>query len=138
MRVERWSPMQELEALERRMRQLFAQSGAEAALPSADVYETADEFVVQIEAPGFDREELETEIVERVLVVRGNRSEESEQTEKTFHRRERLEASFERRIPIPSDADTDRVAATFAKGVLEIRAPRAAGAGTRKVEIASA
>ena len=55
----RWSPFQELDAMERRMRRIFGDIGlVPATLPATDVYETEKEFVLEIEAPGFEEKEL--------------------------------------------------------------------------------
>jgi HSP20 family protein len=136
MAVVKWSPWQELEAMERRMRKLFEESPfVPAAAPNADVYETDDEWVVELEVPGYEEKELEIEVTDHTLCVKGARKEEKEKKEKTFQLRERLESSFERRFALPEEADTEKLKALFGKGVLEIHAPKAQIAKPRKVEI---
>jgi HSP20 family protein len=136
MAIVKWSPWQELEAMERRMRRLFDEVGvAPATLPNADVYETKDELVVELEVPGFDEADLEIEVSDHTLAVKGKRAEEKEERQKSFQLRERLESSFERRFALPEDVDTGKVAATYKKGVLEIHVARAAQAERRKVTI---
>jgi HSP20 family protein len=136
MAIARWSPFLELEAFDRRMRRLFDEAGlAPATLPNADVYETDDEFVVELEAPGYEEKDLDIEVFDRVLCIKGTRTETKEETEKRFQRRERLEATFERRFTLPADVDSEAVKASFAKGVLEVHAPRAKEAAPTKVAI---
>ena len=136
--IVKWSPMRELDAMERRMRRLFGDFGfaQPALLPAADMYETDDEFIVELEVPGFAEKELEIELRDHMVRVKGERAETKERKEKAYHLHERLENAFERRFELPAEADTERITATFEKGVLEIHAPKAKEAAARTVAIA--
>jgi HSP20 family protein len=139
MEVARWTPFQELEALERRMSRLFDEASLGAGLPpAADVYETDDRYVVELEVPGFAEKELAIQVTDHTLTVKGDRAEEKEQKEKTYRRRERLERSFERRLQLPPEADLGAVEARFDKGVLRVQAPKTPAAEPRTVEIGKA
>jgi HSP20 family protein len=130
----KWSPLRELDWLDRGMRRMFDEFGfASAPLPAADVYETKDEFVVELEVPGFEEKELGIEVTDHTLVLKGERTESK--AEKEFRLRERLEQKFERRFYLPADADTEHVKAKFDKGVLEVHTPRLAIATPHKIEI---
>ena len=132
-----WSPFHELDSMERRMRRLFEEAGfAPTLLPAADIYETDDEFVVELEVPGFEEKELGIEVSDHQLTVKGDRTETKEQKEKAFRLRERLERKFERCFELPAEADTEHVKARFEKGVLEVHAPKLAVSKPKKVEIA--
>lgn len=133
----RWNPFQELDAVERRMRRRLDDLGlVPAALPAVDVYETESEFVFEVEAPGFDEEELTIEVSDHTLLVKGEQAEEKEKKEKTFRLHERLEKTFERRFELPPEADVEKIRAEFAKGVLTLHAPKAKESKPRKVAIA--
>jgi HSP20 family protein len=132
----RWSPFGEFDSIERRMRRMFEEAGfAPALVPAADIYETDDEFVVQLDVPGYDEKELGIEVSDHVLIVRGERSEATEKVEKAFRLHERLEREFERRFELPFEADTKHVQAKFGKGVLELHAPKLAISKPQKIEI---
>jgi HSP20 family protein len=138
MTIDKWMPLHELDSMERRMRRLFENSGfAPPQLPAADVYETADEFVVELEVPGYAEKELDIVLSERTLTVKGEQTGTTQEKKKDFHLHERLEREFERRFALPSEADTARLKATFDKGVLKIEAPKVAAAKPKTVEIAS-
>jgi HSP20 family protein len=111
---------------------------APALLPAADVYETADEFVIELEVPGYEEKELGIEVSDHTVKVTGVRAESKEKAEKAFRLRERLEHEFERRFELPADADTALVKAAFDKGVLTLHAPRLQAAAPHKVEISKA
>jgi HSP20 family protein len=136
MAIVRWSPFQDLEAMERRMRRIFeAPLFAPSIVPNADVYETDDEFVVEVEVPGYEEKELEIEVLDRTVSVKGKREERKEEKKKDYQLRERLEASFERRFALPAEADMEKVSASFGKGVLEIHVAKTKEPATKKVAI---
>ena len=136
MILTRWTPFQELEAFERRTRKLFDELGfAQPIVPSADVYERKGEYVYELEIPGFEEKELEIEVTDHVLTVKGERAEVTEEKDKTFWLHERLARAFERRFELPPEADTQKVKAEFKKGILAVHAPKAITATPKKVEI---
>lgn len=134
--IVRWNPWRELEQTQRRMRRMFDELDVTpTAFPATDVYETDSEVVVEVEAPGFEEKEIDLEVFDHTLVIKGERKEEKEQKEKSFWLRERLENTFERRFELPAETDTEKVSAAFAKGVLKVHVPKPAKATPRKVPI---
>ena len=120
--IVKWSPFRELDWMDRGMRRIFHDFAlTPGLLPAADVYETKDEFVVELEVPGFEQRELAIEVTDHTLVVKCERTEANEdEKDRQFRLREHLEQAFERRFYLPSDSDTERVKAKFSKGVLEV------------------
>lgn len=132
----KWAPFRELDWMDRRIRRMLDDIGAgPVLLPAADVYETEDEYVVEIEVPGFEEKELGIEVTDHLLRVKGERTEAKERKEKAFRLHERLEREFERRFELPAEADTEHVKAKFVKGVLEVHAPKLAVSRPKKIEI---
>lgn len=136
--IVKWTPFRELDAIERRMRRMFGDFGLAPTLPAADVFETTNEFVVELEVPGYEEKELGIEVSDHTVTVKGERKETKEEKEKTFWLQERLEREFERRFELPAEADAEHVEAVFKKGVLELHAPKLQTAKPRKVEISKA
>jgi HSP20 family protein len=134
--IEKWMPLTDLTAMERRMRRLFEDFGfAPALAPAADVYEAGREFVVELEVPGFDEQDLEISVSDHTLAIAGKRKETSEKKEKALLLRERLESHFERRFTLPPEADVANVKAEYAKGVLTVHVPKTAEQAAKKVTI---
>jgi HSP20 family protein len=134
--ITRWTPLRELDLMERRMRRMLEGIGlAPALLPAADVVETPGEFVLELDVPGYEEKELEIEISDHTLTITGERKEVKEEKEKTFRLHERLEGEFVRSFSLPLEADTEHVKAVFGKGVLEVHVPKVETAITHKVEI---
>lgn len=122
--LERWTPLRDLDRFERRMRRAIGDIGVIALSPPADVFETDAEYVVELEVPGFDEQELAIEITDHQLLVKGSREEELERTERAVLLRERLERRFERCFELPLAADTEHVSASYGKGVLTVHVPK--------------
>lgn len=136
MQLVRWSPIPELDAMERRMRRVFDEAGiTPAPLPAADVYETDAEYIFELEVPGFEEKKLSVEVVDHTLTVKGERTEEKEEKGKTFRLQERLAKEFERRFELPAEADSAKIAADFKAGVLTVHAPKATAAKPRNIAI---
>jgi HSP20 family protein len=136
--LEKWIPFPELDMMERRMRRMFEDFGLAPALaPAADVYETTDEYVVELEVPGFDEKQLAIELSDHTLTVKGERKEEVSTKEKTPRLRERLESTFQRRFQLPYDTDSEHLTAAYSKGLLTLHVPKTETHKPRRVEIAT-
>ena len=132
------TPFLEFDTMERRLRRMLEGVGLGATVvPAADVYETAGEWIVELEVPGYEEKDLDLEITDHTLTVKGVREETKEETDKTFRLHERLEREFERTFPLPAEADTEHMMARFEKGVLEVHAPKLSITQPRKVAISS-
>lgn len=132
--LEKWTPFGEVDVLDRRMRRMFSGLGLVTTLtPAADIYEADDE----LEVPGLGEKEIEIGISDHTLTVKGERKEEKETKEKDVRLRERLEASLERSFVLPIEADSERLTATYGKGVLTLHVPKAVRTKPRKIEIAT-
>ena len=132
----KWSPFRELDLMERRMRRLSDNAGfVPALLPAVDVYETEDEFVLELEVPGYEEKELTIEAFDHTVAIAGDRREVEEKSDKVFRLHERLEKHFERRFEFPPQADTKHLKAVFGNGVLELHAPKSPQVKPRKIAI---
>jgi HSP20 family protein len=132
----------DLDLIERRFRRMFdgfplMPAFVSPELPAADVYETQEEFVVELEVPGYDEDDLGVEVSDHTLTIRGTRTESEDEGDKAYRLRERLECTFERRFVLPGQVDMEHLAAEFNKGVLTVHAPKLAAAKQRTVAISS-
>ena len=114
--------------MERRFRRLFGEMPFLPAFmavgPAADIYETPDEYVVELEVPGFEEKELTLEISDHRLAVKGTRDETKEEKDKSYQLHERLERRFERTFTLPPEIDGGHASAAFEKSVLKVHVPK--------------
>ena len=95
------------------------------SLPSVDIYSTDNNhMVVEMQAPGFDTSDIELNVRNGVLEIRGEKQEKEEQKDgkKSYLVRER-NASFARRVVLPEGADADNISAELDKGLLKVTVP---------------
>lgn len=103
--------------------------------PQVDVEETNDAILVKADLPGIDPKDVEINVQERNLTLKGEKKEEHEDKQKQYHRIERFSGSFFRSIPLPAEADLERITATSTKGVVTVTIPKKPGAQAKKVVI---
>jgi HSP20 family protein len=106
-------------------------------LPSVDVQETETEIRVSAEIPGMAESDIEVELGDDGLVIRGEKKTEEEETREGYHRSERAYGSFERFIPVPAEVQQDQATAEVKNGVLLVTLPKSAGeqAKRKKIEV---
>jgi len=95
------------------------------AWPNIEVAETANDVKVTAELPGLTEKEVQVELANGVLVIKGEKKTESEDKDRLFS--ERYYGRFERRIPV-EDVEEDRVSASFNNGILTVTLPKSAKA----------
>jgi HSP20 family protein len=101
--------------------------------PNIEVSETDKEVKVVAELPGLDEKDIEVELTDGVLAIRGEKRMETEDKDRLFS--ERYYGRFERRIPV-EDIEQDQVAATFKNGVLTVTLPKSPAARQKVKRIA--
>lgn len=137
----RWDPLAELGRLNqqlagyldswRSLPGLFG--GGDGFTPLADVEETDDAYVVEVELPGAKREDVDVELAGRRLVVSGERKERERVG--ILRRRTRTVGRFRYEVVLPGEVDEAGVEASLGEGVLTVRVPKAAGARPRRIEV---
>lgn len=86
---------------------------------AVNVYEDGERYLVRTKIPGFDISEIEIEVVKNQVTIRGERSENVEETSR-LHRQERAFLNFERTFSLPKTVNVDTIHASFRNGFLEI------------------
>jgi HSP20 family protein len=118
----RWDPLQDLLALQERIHRL---SGTDEAgwMPPVDIYETQDRYVVTAEVSGLLREDLQIQLQDGKLTLRGERRS-GEASAVRFERVERGHGRFMRAFVLPHAVDASAVTADLQNGVLTILVPK--------------
>jgi HSP20 family protein len=147
MALVRWEPVRELTSLQSEMNRLFntffdsptregnGGSAARRWVPPMDLVETDEHFVLRADLPGLSEEDVTVELEDNVLTIAGERKVEHEDRREGFYRVERSFGQFRRALTLPEGVDPESIAATFEKGVLEVRVPKPAERKPRRVAI---
>jgi HSP20 family protein len=113
-------------------------TGTTELTPKMDATETEKEFELTFELPGLEEKDVEVNVADNVLTIRGEKKAEKEQKDKNYRVIERSYGSFARSVELPDGIDPAAVKATITKGVLKVTVPKPAPAVTKKVEIKAA
>lgn len=109
--------------------------------PAIDFADRGKAIELKAELPGMDENDIEVQLTDRVLTISGEKKEEHVEGEKDsdYYLSERRYGSFKRSISIPEEVDTDKVEASFKKGVLTVTLPKDAKAlkKAKKIEVKS-
>ncbi len=129
-----WSPGAEFEQMTKRLARMFDEAwgpgwpttglwGQEHFQPAADLEETDDAYIVEVELPGVDKGDVDIELVGRRLTISGERKERERAG--ILRRRTRTVGRFLHEVVLPGETNDEGVSATMANGVLTITVPKA-------------
>jgi HSP20 family protein len=107
--------------------------GRDGFVPQADVEETEDAYLIDMDLPGVDRDDIDIEVVGRRLVVTGERKEKERVG--LLRRQTRTVGRFRYEVSLPDQVDPDGIAATLTEGVLHLRVPKRQGDQRRRIEV---
>ena len=145
MAIVRWyresDPFREVSRLRREVDRLFNDFGTSRepffsrAYPALNLTEDGDQFNVRAELPGVKPEDLDIQVIEGRLVIRGERKIAAEERNASYHRQEREGGSFRRILALPERVDPTKVSATMRNGILTVTLAKAEGTKPRKITI---
>jgi len=117
---------------------MLASAAVPAMTPRMDVTETDKEFEITAELPGLEDKDVQINVADGVLTIRGEKKAEKEEKDKNYHLVERSYGAFERSLELPAGVDADAIHASIANGVLTVKVPKPAAAQVKKVEVKAA
>lgn len=134
MAMTRFDPFRDLAILQDRMNRLFNDSYGDRRrdddlmsrgtwTPAVDIYELDGALVLKAELPDMRREDIDVNVENNTLTIRGERKLDNEIREESFHRIERAYGSFLRQFSLPPTVDTAKIVAEYKNGLLTVRLP---------------
>jgi HSP20 family protein len=155
MPIEKWKfrnpaltfhPPREFEEMRRRFDEDFVQpalhavweripEGVKSWSPAVDIFEKGDTITVKIEVPGMKLEDIDVNVTEDTLTVKGERRTETAVKDEDYFRSEIAYGAFFRTIDLPFNIDTKSSEAVYQDGLLIINLQRAAGSKPKRVSI---
>ena len=138
MAIIRWDPFREMTSLQSRVDRLADSlwSGrSESWVPAVDVFDTAEAVVLKAELPGMKIADIQIEVDDNVLTIKGERSFEEKVDEERYYRVERRYGSFQRSLALPQGVRADDIRATYEDGILEVTVPKSEAEKPRRIEV---
>lgn len=103
--------------------------------PRIDMYEEKDRYVVHVEVPGVEKDDIYMTVGENTLLIRGESKKEGNADEKDYIHRERYYGNFSRSIKLPSPVKENEIKATFKNGILKLELPKAEVPAGKEIKI---
>jgi HSP20 family protein len=145
MAIVRWEPFRDLLTTQDRFNRLFNETfsnvfGEEGLStrgwnPAVDVYETDHDLVLKAELPGIDPKDVDIRVEDGTLYLKGERKQESEVKEGSYHRVERSYGSFTRSFALPGSVNLDNIKADYKDGVLTLTMAKREEAKPKTIKI---
>jgi HSP20 family protein len=146
MALIRWDPIREMSAMQDRMNRLLSDLRVRPAwgeeeitkgawVPPVDIYETTNSIVLKAELPGISKEDINLEVKDNTLTLKGEKKFEKEVKEDNYFRVERAYGSFQRAFTLPSTVQHEKVKAKFKDGILEVQLPKVEEAKPKQIKV---
>ncbi len=139
MTVHPWSLLNQLQRELNQVARAPADNGSDAAVsdwaPAVDIVERDDAYVIRADIPGVDPKDIEIDMEDGVLTIKGERKFEQEEEKDNYKRVERVYGSFYRRFVLPDSADAEKITAKSRNGVLEVVIPKQEKVKPRRIEV---
>ncbi len=100
-----------------------------------DIFETEKGYEIEAEIPGMKKDDIEVNVTDRVLTIKGEKSDERKEEKKGARILERSYGMFERSFTLPDDADPEKIEAKYEDGVLKLLIPKRPESKSKKVKI---
>ena len=135
------NPWREIDSLTNRLGEMFADAPATSRpgtwIPAMNVEETANELRLTAELPGMSADDIELELENHVLTLRGEKADtrETDDDSHRVHLVERRYGSFQRSFTLPRTVKAEEIDAEFVDGVLHVRLPKVPEAKSRRIAV---
>lgn len=134
------SPFPELMELQRSLDQVFGagrtpENTGFAWQPAVDIFETDNEIIIKMELPEVNKDDVQVNLDDRTLTIRGERKLEFEDRRESYHRVERSYGQFARSFTVPPNIAREGLKAQYKDGILRVVLPKAEEAKPRQIEV---
>jgi HSP20 family protein len=138
MAIIRWDPFREMTQVQNQFSRLVDQiwnDRQESWLPAVDVFDTPEAVVLKAELAGMDPDDIQIEVEDNVLTIKGERKFEEDVDEERYYRVERRFGSFQRSLALPQGVKADEVAAAYEDGILTLTVPKTPEQKPQRIEV---
>jgi HSP20 family protein len=124
-----------LRVFEDTVNRLLSEPAARPWSPAVDIFETENELLLKADLPGLDMKDIDIQIENETLSLRGERKYENSSKDGGFHRVERGYGAFVRYFTLPETIDPERVTADYKNGVLTVTLQKKELAKPRQIKV---
>ena len=125
MTIVRWDPFRD-----------FGFTAPNTWMPAVDIFQTGDhELVLKAELPDMSRDDIQINIENFVLTIKGEKKVSTDVKEEQYHHIERRYGAFSRSFSLPQTVDSNRVSAEYKNGVLTVKLPLREEAKPRSIKV---
>lgn len=140
MALRRYEPWGLVNQLQREMNQMMSagSNGSESVsdwAPAVDIRENDGSYVLHADIPGVEPKDIQIDMEDGVLTIRGERHSDTEDESENYRRVERVRGTFFRRFSLPDTADAENISAKSNHGVLEVTIPKQAKVKPRRISV---
>ena len=138
MAIIRWDPFREMTQVQNHVNRLVDQvwgGRQESWLPAVDVFDTQEAVVLKAELAGMDPDDIQIEVEDNVLTIKGERKFEEEVDEGRYYRVERRFGSFQRNLALPQGVKPEDIAAAYDDGILTVTVPKVEEEKPKRIEV---
>jgi HSP20 family protein len=144
MTIVRWNPWQEINTLQRQFDRAFEDmlvpinmhyKNNFVRVPAAELKNTEDAILLKLEIPGMEAKDLDIQVTENTVAIRGERKSETKSDDKGVTRSEFHYGKFERVIPLPARIQNTNVKAEYKDGILNLNLPKSVAEKNKVVKV---
>ena len=151
MALVKWNPSRELLSIEREFNKMFNSLGNRFGFgngddvdkeyenavwsPLSDIYEDKNNYILTLDLPGINKDNVKISYVDGQLNISGERKNEKESKDGTYHRVERSYGKYFRSFSLPKEIKDDKIDAEFKDGQLTITVPKAEEVKPKEIDI---
>jgi HSP20 family protein len=138
MAIIRWDPFREMTQAQSQFNRLMDQvwgGRQESWLPAVDVFDTKEAVVLKAELAGMDPDDIQIEVEDNVLTIKGERKFQETVDDERYHRIERRFGSFQRSLAMPQGVKANEIVAGYEDGVLTVSVPKAEEEKPKRIEV---
>jgi len=103
--------------------------------PQIDIADDNDNFYINAEIPGIDKDDIKINIKGNTLTINGEKKAEKESKGKNYYRSERVFGSFARTFELPEAIDREKISANYTNGILKLTVPKTEEAKPKEIEV---
>jgi len=104
-------------------------------LPKVDIYETDERYVINAEIPGLKKEDIDIDLKENTLTIKGEKKFEEKTEKDNYVRVERRYGTFQRSFALSENADAEKINASYSNGVLKVSIPKKEEAKPKQIKV---